>query len=72
MLGMKRSSGENASRAVPVHVVTSDPAVLARFLEWGFAEGVEPPETPESDVPRMSTFREWFIRSFSTASVLTQ
>jgi hypothetical protein len=65
-------TGEDVSRAVPVHVVTSDPAVLARFLEWGFAEGVEPPETPESDVPRMSSFREWFIRSFSTASVLTQ
>lgn len=35
-------SGEGAGWEVPVHVVTRDPALLARFVESGFAPGLEP------------------------------
>jgi hypothetical protein len=35
-------SGEGADWAVPVHVVTRDPALLQRFVEQGFVAGLEP------------------------------
>ncbi len=35
-------SGEGASWEVPVHVVTRDPELLARFVALGFAPGLEP------------------------------
>lgn len=35
-------SGEGASWDVPVHIVTRDPALLARFVELGFKPGLEP------------------------------
>ncbi len=35
-------SGEGASWDVPVHVITRDPALLARFVALGFRPGLEP------------------------------
>lgn len=35
-------SGEGASWEVPVHVVTRDPGLLARFVTLGFTPGLEP------------------------------
>jgi hypothetical protein len=35
-------SGEGASWEVPVHIVTRDPALLARFVALGFRPGLEP------------------------------
>lgn len=35
-------SGEGADWAVPVHVVTRDPALLQRFVDQGFVLGLEP------------------------------
>lgn len=35
-------SGEGADWAVPVHVVTRDPALLQRFVDQGFVPGLEP------------------------------
>jgi hypothetical protein len=35
-------SGEGASWEVPVHVVTRDPGLLARFIALGFRPGLEP------------------------------
>lgn len=35
-------SGEGADWAVPVHVVTRDPALLARFVALGFTPGLQP------------------------------
>ena len=35
-------SGEGASWDVPVHVVTRDPALLARFVALGFEPGLTP------------------------------
>jgi hypothetical protein len=39
-------SGEGASWDVPVHVISADPQLLARFTAQGFAAGLEPPRTP--------------------------
>ena len=35
-------SGEGASWDVPVHIITRDPALLARFVALGFRPGLEP------------------------------
>ena len=35
-------SGEGASWEVPVHIVTRDPELLARFVALGFSPGLEP------------------------------
>jgi hypothetical protein len=39
-------SGEGASWDVPVHVITRDPALLARFVALGFTPGLEPARVP--------------------------
>jgi len=39
-------SGEGVSWDVPVHVISSDPQLLQRFVEQGFVAGLEPPRTP--------------------------
>ncbi len=39
-------SGEGASWDVPVHIVTRDPAVLARFVALGFKPGLQPNRAP--------------------------
>jgi hypothetical protein len=39
-------SGEGASWDVPVHVITRDPTVLARFQALGFQPGLEPRRPP--------------------------
>ena len=36
-------TGEGANWDVPVHIISSDPALLARFTALGFAAGLEPP-----------------------------
>lgn len=57
-------TGEDASRAVPVHVVARNPDVLQPFLEWGFVEGTmaSGPTVPH----RMDAFRDWFVRAYSS------
>ena len=39
-------SGEGAPWDVPVHIVTRDPEILARFAALGFRTGLEPDRTP--------------------------
>jgi hypothetical protein len=39
-------SGEGATWDVPVHIVSSDPELLARFTAQGFVAGLDPPRTP--------------------------
>ena len=41
-------AGDTESRAVPVHVLSGDPALLAPFLDWGFRSGM----IPSPDAPR--------------------
>jgi hypothetical protein len=59
-------TGENASRDVPIHVISGDPDLLAPFLAWGFGAGMRPPAgTPPR---RMDEFRDFSLAAFSTAS----
>lgn len=56
-------TGQDASRASPVHVITADPALLEPFLEWAFVEGGLP--DPNRAPPRMDAFRDWFVSALS-------
>jgi hypothetical protein len=56
-------TGEDASRDVPVHVMSGDPSLLEPFLAWGFQPGARP--DPDRPAPRMDAFRNWFIQAFS-------
>ncbi|MBT8403599.1 MAG: hypothetical protein KJP18_07070, partial [Gemmatimonadetes bacterium] len=57
-------TGEDADRSVPVHVIASDPALLAPFIDWGFTEGAWPPL--ETAPRRMDAFRPWFLDAFAS------
>lgn len=56
-------TGPGTPRDVPVHVLSRNPALVARFLGWGFVQGL----TPSATIPvtPMATFRDRFARSFS-------
>ena len=56
-------TGEGASRAAPVHVISADPELLQPFLEWGFVNGGLPDLGRQA--LRMDLFRDWFVRAFS-------
>lgn len=56
-------TGENASRAVPVHVLSADPALVRPFLDWGFVPGALP--DPDHPAHGMDAFRDWFLRAYS-------
>jgi hypothetical protein len=58
-------TGENAGRAVPVHVLSADPALVRPFLDWGFVPGAVP--DPARPAARMDAFRDWFIEAFSAS-----
>lgn len=56
-------TGPDASRAVPVHVISRDKALVASFEKEGFVNGMLPaPDAPE--LP-MDTMRDRLIRVFS-------
>ena len=56
-------TGDEASRAVPIHVMSGDRSLLQPFLDWGFNPGAFPDS--ERPAPAMDRFRDWFIRAFS-------
>jgi hypothetical protein len=57
-------TGEDASRAVPVHVISRSAELIEPFLQWGFVAGALP---ADDATPRgMEAFRPWFLRAFST------
>jgi hypothetical protein len=56
-------TGDDASRAVPVHVIAPTRALLGPFIQWGFTPGVFP-ETGKEAL-RMDAFRSWFVQAFS-------
>ena len=56
-------TGDDASRAVPVHVISGDAAMVQPFLDWGFEAGALP--DPDHPSPGMDAFRDWFVRAFS-------
>lgn len=58
-------TGDNAGRDVPITVITRDRAVLDRFSDWSWHEGLRP--GPHAPVWRMDTFRDQFLSAFSTS-----
>ncbi|ALV27864.1 hypothetical protein [Pannonibacter phragmitetus] len=59
-------TGQGASRAVPVHVVSRDRALVSRFLEHGFTPGMTPAATPQAgQEPGMDGLRDVLIRTMS-------
>jgi hypothetical protein len=55
-------TGPDASRDVPVTVVTRDRALLDRISGWGWQEGLRP--GPGAPVWRMDSFRDRFLTTF--------
>jgi Sulfatase len=56
-------TGGGASRDVPIHVIGSDPELLAPFEAWGFTPGMRP--DPEASARPMDAFRDFFLDTFS-------
>jgi hypothetical protein len=55
-------TGDNASRDVPISIITRDRAVLDRISGWGWQDGLKP--GPQAPVWRMDTFRDRFLTAF--------
>ena len=56
-------TGDDTSRAVPVHVISGDRTLLEPFWDWGFSRGALP--DPAQHPRRMDAFRDWFVGAFS-------
>ena len=56
-------TGADASRAVPIHIISRDAALIRRFEADGFTKGM----TPDPDAPElpMESMRERLVRLFS-------
>ncbi|CAM3473741.1 alkaline phosphatase [Halomonas sp. FME1] len=57
-------TGDNASAAVPVHIISADPALLAPFIARGFVPGTLPALEQAENAPRMSELRHWLQADF--------
>ncbi|MDN7131696.1 alkaline phosphatase [Halomonas sp. MC140] len=57
-------TGDNASAAVPVHIISADPALLAPFIARGFVPGTLPALEQAANAPRMSELRHWLQADF--------
>ncbi len=55
-------TGEGASRAVPVHVISGDEALVQPFREHGFRDGSAIPTGPAAS--RLAVLRDWLIAAF--------
>ena len=55
-------SGENASRDVPITLISHDKAVINRITSWGWEPGMRP--SPAAPVWRMDDFRDRFLTAF--------
>ncbi|MYL22476.1 alkaline phosphatase [Halomonas alkaliantarctica] len=59
-------TGENASAAVPVHVISADPALVEPFIERGFVPGTRPPSVnSEDEIAGMDALRRWLHADFA-------
>jgi hypothetical protein len=63
-------TGEDTSRAVPVHIISGEQELVQPFLDWGFASGALP--DPNEPAPGMDAFRDWFVRAFSKSDRTTE
>ncbi|MGP9499450.1 MULTISPECIES: hypothetical protein [unclassified Halomonas] len=57
-------TGDDASAAVPVHIISGDPALLAPFRTYGFVEGTLPSLDNPEKTARMSQLRHWLREAF--------
>ncbi len=57
-------TGDDASAAVPVHMISGDPELLAPFIKRGFVPGTLPALEEASSAPRMSQLRHWLQTDF--------
>ncbi|OZT73865.1 alkaline phosphatase [Vreelandella boliviensis] len=57
-------TGDDASAAVPVHIISGDPELLAPFIKRGFVPGTLPTLEESSNAPRMSQLRHWLQADF--------
>jgi hypothetical protein len=55
-------TGEDASRDVPMHIVSGNPELLKRLDDWHWQPGMIP--TPNTPVTRMDEFRRKLVDSF--------
>lgn len=62
-------TGDDASAAVPVHIISGDPALLAPFIKRGFVPGTLPTLEESRDAPRMSQLRHWLQADFGELAV---
>ncbi|WP_294643637.1 sulfatase-like hydrolase/transferase [uncultured Aureimonas sp.] len=56
-------TGPDATRDVPLHILTADPRILDRLDGWGLVPGMVP--GPAAPVLPMQDFRERFVRAMS-------
>ena len=56
--------GDDQSRTVPIHIISKDPAVTARFAEAGYVPGFIPPSTG-AEVLGMERFLEQLVERLS-------
>ncbi|MFN7571788.1 MAG: sulfatase-like hydrolase/transferase [Betaproteobacteria bacterium] len=56
-------SGEGASWDVPIHIVTRDPELIARFTAQGFAPGLQP---PRAKLGNMNDLTGMLLKAFRT------
>ncbi|WFE72707.1 hypothetical protein P8S55_06345 [Halomonas sp. M1] len=65
-------TGDNASAAVPVHIISGDPALLAPFRERGFIEGTLPALDNSERVAKMNDLRHWLQEDFGPSASQTR
>ncbi|WP_407636980.1 sulfatase-like hydrolase/transferase [Hamadaea tsunoensis] len=56
-------SGQNASRDVPITIISQDASVMSRVDGWGWSAGLRP--APSAPVWKMDAFRDHFLSSFA-------
>ena len=61
-------TGNNASAAVPVHIISGDPELLASFYTHGFVDGTMPTLASPEKAARMSQLRSWLQEEFGAES----
>ncbi|SDO16710.1 alkaline phosphatase [Vreelandella arcis] len=59
-------TGDNASGAVPVHIISGDPELLAPFQARGFIPGMWPAQESNEPVPELSQLRRWLHADFAS------
>lgn len=68
-------TGPGASRAVPAHVFSGDPALLDAFSALGFVDGGMPGPAPaggDAALPGMEAFRPFLLEAFSGFGLATR